>query len=96
MAILVEEEKKPVNWVAILTVIIIVIVIFLGAYLLFFKKPELIEVVAPGSLKNVSELSKISLDAGSVLDSANFKLLRQYTTNVKPPAPGRSNPFVPF
>ncbi len=96
MAIVVEEEKKPVNWVALLTTIIIIVVLFLGAYFLFFKKPELIEVVVPGSLKEVSQLSQVSFDPDSVLSSPAFKLLRQYGTAITPAATGRSNPFLPF
>ena len=42
MAITVEEDKKPVNWIAVVTTIIVVGVIFLGSYFIFFKKPEII------------------------------------------------------
>ena len=96
MAILVQEDKKGTNWVTVLSTIVIIVVIFVGAYFLFFKKPELIEVVAPGSLQNVSSISKLSFDPGSVLQSPTFKLLRQYGSAVTPPSPGRSNPFRPF
>jgi flagellar basal body-associated protein FliL len=96
MAIVVEEEKKPVNWVAILTTIIIIVVVFIGAYFLFFKKPELIEVVAPGNLQGVSQISRVSFDPESVLGAPTFKLLRQYGTAPDPPNPGRNNPFRPF
>ncbi len=97
MAILVQETKKETNWVAVLSTIIIILVIFVGAYFLFFKKPELIEVVAPGSLQNVSSISKLSFDPESVLNSPTFKLLRQLPpSTAEPPSPGRSNPFRPF
>ena len=96
MAITIEQEKKPVNWVAILTTVIIIAVLFVGAYFLFFKKPELIELVAPGTLRDVSKISRLSFDPESVLNSPTFKLLRQYGTSVTIPTPGRSNPFKPF
>ncbi|KKS43952.1 hypothetical protein A2116_00695 [Candidatus Jorgensenbacteria bacterium GWA1_49_17] len=96
MAIVVEEEKKSVNWIAILTTLIIVVVIFAGAYFLFFKKPELIEIVAPSDLQGVSQISGISFNPESVLNAPTFKLLRQYGTEPEPPAPGRNNPFRPF
>ncbi|MFH0712537.1 MAG: hypothetical protein V2A55_01635 [Candidatus Jorgensenbacteria bacterium] len=96
MAIIVEEGKKPVNWIAILTTLIIVVVIFVGAYFLFFKKPELIEIVAPSDLQGVSEISKISFNPDGVLNAPTFKLLRQYGTTPEPPTPGRNNPFRPF
>ncbi|MCP6720200.1 MAG: hypothetical protein KJI72_02685 [Patescibacteria group bacterium] len=96
MAITIEQEKKPVNWVAILTAVVIVVVLFIGTYFLFFKKPELIEIVTPGTLQDVSKISKLSFDPESVLNSPTFKLLRQYGTGVTVPTPGRSNPFKPF
>jgi len=96
MAILVQEEKKGTNWVTVLSTIIIIGAIFAGAYFLFFKKPELIEVVAPGSLQNVSSISKLTFNPQEVLQSPAFKLLRRYGTAPTPPTPGRSNPFRPF
>lgn len=96
MAIEFEEEKQPVNWVAILTVVVIVAVLFLGSYYLFFKQPQLIEVVAPKSLQTIGSLSKLSFDPSTVVNDPTRKLLRQYGTNVTPVTPGRSNPFQPF
>ncbi|MBI4034268.1 MAG: hypothetical protein HY378_01830 [Candidatus Brennerbacteria bacterium] len=96
MAIVVEEEKKRINWVAILTAIVIVGVLFSGAYVLFFKKPELIEIVAPGGLEGVSEISKLSFNPEGVLNSPTFRLLRQYGTATVTSTPGRVNPFRPF
>ncbi|HXF43992.1 MAG TPA: hypothetical protein VNK70_00790 [Candidatus Paceibacterota bacterium] len=96
MAIVVQEEKKGTNWVAILSTLVIIFAIFAGAYYLFFKKPELIEVVTPGSLQNVSNISKISFDPQAVLNSPTWKILRQYGSTPTIPSPGRSNPFKPF
>ena len=96
MAIIIEQEEKSVNWVAILSAAVIVAVIFLGAYLLFFKKPELIEVVVPGRLQEVSKISQVAFDPASVLDSPTFKLLKQYGGEIVTPSPGRNNPFRPF
>lgn len=96
MAITVEQEKKPINWVAALVTIIIVAVLFIGSYFLFFKKPELIEIVVPGTLQNVSSISRLTVDPEDVLNLPTFKLLRQYGTSVTIPTPGRSNPFKPF
>ena len=96
MAIEFEQDKKKVNWFALLSTAIIVVVLFAGVYYLFFKKPELIEVVAPGSLSDVRNISKISFHPEEVVNSPNFKLLRQYGTDVLVPTPGRSNPFSPF
>ena len=96
MAIVFEEEKKPTNWVMILSVSVIIIAVFFGSYYLFFKKPELIEAVAPKQLQNLSKLSTLSFDPDAVINSPTFKLLRQYGTSVAQPTPGRNNPFRPF
>ena len=96
MAIVFEEEKKSTNWVAILSVSVIVIAIFVGSYYLFFKKPELIEIITPKQLQDLSKLSKLSFDPDTVINSPSFKLLRQYGTSIAQPMPGRNNPFRPF
>lgn len=96
MAIVLEEEKKRTNWVAILTVAVIVIVLFVGSYFLFFKQPQLIEVVAPKSLQDLGKLSQLSFDPSGVINDPTLKLLRQYGSNISPVTPGRSNPFQPF
>ena len=96
MAINIEQEKKPVNWIGFFTACIVIAVLFFGGYFLFFKKPELIEIVVPGSLKDVSIISRISFDPESVVGSPTFRLLRQYATTISPPTPGKSNPFKSF
>lgn len=96
MAITIEEEKKPVNWITIVITIVLVGVIFLGSYFIFFKKPEIIEIVVPGSLKELNELSKIDFDPSNVINAPAFKILRQFSAVVTSTTPGRSNPFKPF
>lgn len=96
MAIILEEERQPTNWVAVLSALVVIIVLFVGSYFLFFKKPELIEVVAPKKLQDLGNLSKVTFDPESVINDPTFKLLRQYGTQVTLPTPGRSNPFKPF
>lgn len=94
MAVIIDEEKKPVNWFAIGVLAVIVIIIFAGGYYLFFKKPELIETVAPKELDRLNSLSRVSFDPNSVLDSSAFKALRQYASPPALPAAGRDNPFA--
>lgn len=95
MAILV-EEKRPVNIMGILTVLIILVVVFVGGYYIFFKRPEAIEVILPSGLENINELSQIQFNPSEVVDGATFKLLRDYTTPLTTPVAGRENPFAPF
>lgn len=96
MAILLEEEKKPVNWFGIIAGIVVALIIVIGGYVLFFKKPDLIEVVVPQELQDITTLSKVPpLDPQAVVNSSNFKSLKDYTSPLPNPVKGRSNPFAP-
>lgn len=96
MAISIEQKKKKTNWFNVILAIIIVGVIFVGGYFLFFKKPELIEVVVPGKFQELSQLSEVDFNPQELLNSPKFKVLRQFQVETKLPEPGRSNPFEPF
>lgn len=97
MAILVEEEKKPVNWFSLVVAVLFVLIVFVGGYYVFFRKPELIEVVIPQSLDQVNKLSKVSINTEKVFDSVFFKLPpKQYGFDLTSEVPGKSNPFTPF
>jgi len=96
MAISIEQDKKKTNWLNILLAIIIVVAIFAGAYFLFFKKPELIEVVVPGQFEDLTKISEIEFDPQGLLNSPEFKVLRQFQIDAELPEAGRSNPFSPF
>lgn len=94
MAILIEQDKKSVNWVAVAIALVVIVVIFSGAYFLFFKKPELIDVVSPTKLKELESISTISFDPDTVLTSPTFKTLQQYDSPITPTqTPGKANPF---
>ena len=96
MAIVIEESKKPVNWIAILGVVIFIAVLFAGVYFLFFLKPKLIEVVAPQSLQNLGRISKLSFNPDVVAKSPVFNSLQNYGSIPTIPPTGRNNPFKPF
>ncbi|MEX0689849.1 MAG: hypothetical protein WD095_00220 [Candidatus Paceibacterota bacterium] len=93
MAIQIEQERSSANWVGILLTLIIVGSIFGGAYYLFFTSPNLINVVIPGSADDLTEISQIEFNAEALLNSDNFRQLRQYDSGINPPPPGKSNPF---
>lgn len=96
MAIIVDPEKKSVNWVTMISVLIIIGVLFAGGYFLFFKKPDLIEIVVPNSLDEISKISKLTFDPAGVINSPTFKILKRYDSNIQPATAGRTNPFKPF
>lgn len=96
MAIILEEEKKPVNWMNIAIAGVVVVVIFVGAYFIFFKQPQFIEVVAPTGLREINTISQLSFDPQALVGSPVFKSLKSYATASTPPAvTGRANPFAP-
>ncbi len=96
MAIVIEESKKPVNWIAILGVIIFIAVLFAGVYFFFFQNPKLIEVVAPPALQNLGRISKLSFNPDVVAKSPVFNSLQNYGNAPTIPPAGKSNPFKPF
>ncbi len=96
MAITLEEEKKPVNWLNVTAIILILTGILFSGYYLFFKKPELIEVVAAGKYQDIAKLSKLKVDPQDLIASPQFKLLKQFGSEINPPTPGKRNPFRPF
>lgn len=96
MAIIIEEEKRQNNWVGIAVGAVVVVVLFVGAYFLFFKRPQLIEVVTPKQLQEINKISAVSFDPDAVVSSPVFKALRQYGNPVaSPQTAGRANPFAP-
>lgn len=94
MSIVVEEEKKA-SWATAIMVIVMLLIVFVGGYYLFFKNPELIEVVAPDKLKRLSALSEAKFDPNAVIDSSAFKALRDFTSPLVLPQAGRAEPFQP-
>ncbi len=96
MAILIEQDKKSVNWISVIAVGVIILLLFMGAYYVFFKDPGVIDQIVPQSLQNVSQLTKTNIDPGEVVNLPAFKSLQDYTTPLILPQAGRSNPFQPF
>ena len=96
MAITIEEEKKQVNWVGAVVGVVVAVSLFAAAYLLLFRKPELIEVVVPGRLETLRGVSQITFDPNELLQSPEFKILRQFGNEPATPTPGKINPFSPY
>ncbi len=97
MAIVLEEEKKPINWTTIIAIGFIILVIFIGGYYVFFQRPELIEVVAPVELQRISSLSSLQFKPEEVIEAPEFKMLRRYGGSFSVTSKvGRDNPFEPI
>jgi hypothetical protein len=97
MAIVFEQERKPVNWFAIFSILFIVIFVIVGAYFLFFTESPRIDLVLPPALEQADQISDLEfIDPQPILTSSAYKSLRVY---VGPPAIGslgRANPFLQF
>ncbi len=96
MAIIVEEEKKPVNWFNVVVVAVVVVIVFAVVYFVFFNSPELIDVVVPGGLNDINQLSQIQVDPTPVVSTLNKYFTGNFGVSLNIPAPGRPNPFLPY
>lgn len=95
MAIIIKEERKPVNWFALAIIAVVLLVVFFGSYFIFFQKPELIDVVIPNELQEISRISQLSFDPEGIMSSPAFQSLRKYTDAIPhTQTPGRENPFI--
>ena len=96
MAIVIEQKKKSVNWFSVLTSVFFLLLILIGGYYLFFAPTPGIEIVAPSALQSAVDLSQITFDPSSVVNSRQFKSLKIYTGLPGTGVLGRGNPFQPF
>lgn len=97
MAIVIEEEKSGNGAsFAVIFWILILVVILVGLYYVFFKKPELIQIAPPADLSKTVDLSKIELNPEQVINNPNFKDLKNFITPSEPKDFGRTNPFLAF
>jgi len=95
MAIIVEEQKRGISIVTVITWLVILAVLSAAAYYIFFARPELVEVTAPSSFQNINSLSQININPDDVVQSLN-QSFKQYITPPATTTLGRSNPFSPF
>ncbi len=96
MAIIVEQEKKPVNWFNIIMVVVVVAILFALVYFIFFNQPQFIDVVVPGNLSSIKEISQVQVDPTPVVSTLNKYFTGNYGTSLTVPTAGRTNPFQPF
>ena len=95
MALAIEQEKKQVNILGLLVSLVMIGVLFAGVYFFLFKRPEVIDVVLPKNLKDVSAISNIAFQPEKILNSEKLKALRTYDEETIPLDAGKSNPFQP-
>ncbi|MBI4160226.1 hypothetical protein HY504_03600 [Candidatus Wolfebacteria bacterium] len=98
MAIVVEQQKRNINWFALAVVSVSAGVIGLAVYFLFFSPVPLIERVAPAGegFERIKTVSRIEFRPERVLGNSVFKILRPYgAPEVPEPPASRLNPFAP-
>lgn len=94
MAIVIEEEKREINWYALIIAAVVIAVIGATVYFLFFIKPELAEVVVPNRLKELPEIVKIKLNQADVFENSFVKNnLNEYIKPIISEGAYNSNPF---
>lgn len=71
-------------------------VLFIGAYYLFFAPTPAFDYIAPTPLQQATELSNFDLDPDTVLKSSQFRSLTPINGLPTGGAFGRSNPFLNF
>lgn len=94
-----EQQKKQVNWTLIGGAGIFIVILFVGAYYLFFKSPELlVDFSISGEDKNIQDLSKIDFkkDADTVVGKFDKIYTNNFSSTITPPTLGRQNPFQPI
>ncbi len=81
---------------SLVMIIVLVGVVFAGAYYLFFAPTPGIEVIIPTDQKIAQDLSAVTVRPEEVNQNATYQSLRQITTTASPGQVGRSNPFLKF
>lgn len=94
---MIEQQEKPKNWTLIIGVVVFVGIVFVSAYYLFFKNPQVIEnlTVSPVQ-KDVETLSQIKPDYVKLVDQLNKYYEKGQAQTIIEPQLGRQNPFLPI
>lgn len=98
MAIIVQEEKTPINWLSVISWASVIGIVFISGYYLFFVQPPLVEFVLPIKLSETATLAKIKFDPSFLIESEIYKVLEkgEYGQASVPSNLGRANPFLNF
>lgn len=96
MALIIEQNKRGVNWFGIFVFFFLLTVIFGGGYFLFFGPTPAIEIIAPVQLDSADKISQVKLDAETIMENPVLNTFREYGTAPGVGSLGRSNPFLPL
>ncbi|OGM93216.1 hypothetical protein A2333_03110 [Candidatus Wolfebacteria bacterium RIFOXYB2_FULL_49_7] len=95
MAIVLEKEKKNIDWGFILGLMAVVGIIGSAIIYLFFVNPEAVQQLTTPEQKTLSEFSRVKFQPEAILNSPAFQSLRtQAPMNVPSELEiGKANPF---
>ena len=96
MAILLEQQKRKMDWFSLGVTAFVIFCIIFGIYFLFLAPTPGIEIVVPLALQSAGKVSSLQVDPSTVLNSREFRSLRSYTGLPGLGVTGRPNPFLPF
>ncbi len=94
MAILMEEEKRKINWFTLAIVVAVVVILGLTIYYIFFISPSTIEVIVPSRLKLLQETEQLKFDPNEILNNDMLKNLKPQVAPVIPEPASNINPFL--
>ncbi|MEE8131877.1 MAG: hypothetical protein V3T98_02425 [Candidatus Paceibacterota bacterium] len=95
MAIIIEEEKRKINWFAIVINIFLIALLGTVIYYLFFTQLPLIEVVLPIRVQSLSQLANIEFDPQRLFSHPIYDILQQIIPSLSVTTSTRTNPFMP-
>lgn len=95
MAIVLEKEKKNIDWNFIFGVMAVVGIVGSAVGYLFFVNPETVQQLTTPEQKTLNEFSQIRFQPEEILNSAAFQNLRTLAPMVAPAEGdiGKTNPF---
>ena len=94
MAIVIEEEKRNINWFNLLVAVLIIAFLGAAAYFLFFTKIPLVEKVLSPKVQPLTGVSQFKFNPELITDNEIFKILKEYAGKPQTGEVGRDNPFV--
>jgi len=94
MAIIIESEKKRINFVALFGTVAIIGIIAGIIYYLFFAPVPGIETIVPSRLKSAGEIAKIELNPQEIFENPVFRNLRQYVNPLEAESTANPSPFL--
>ena len=97
MAIVFEQQKRSVHWIAILVTLFVVFFLVFAAYYLFFAPSPKIDTVLPAPLQRANQISGVTFtDPNAVVKSKEFVRLKSYVPATSVGTLGRPHTFAPL